>query len=130
MSGEGHNRLKNWPGVTESALGEASTTRCLYSAFTQSCDRTGHSDSSAGICAAVLSPATAFLPTRWGAEANGSPFIGGNPRAAAALPLFFQTQKWTDAVPKSRFIPIFERSRCDCISRNLPDLHGTGRAET
>src|SRR5262249_21264890 len=74
-SGDGHNRLKNWPGVTDSALGEASTTRYLYSAFTQSCDTTGQSDSSAGIGDAAAPLAMACLLTTVGADANGSPFM-------------------------------------------------------
>src|SRR4029077_11260525 len=69
-SGDGHSRLKNWPGLTASALGEACTTRCLYSEFTQSWETTGQSASSAGICGAAAEGA--LLPTTKGAEAKAS----------------------------------------------------------
>src|SRR4029077_9495403 len=60
----------NWPGLTASALGDACTTRCLYSEFTQSWATTGQSTSSAGICACAATGA--LLPTTKGAEANTS----------------------------------------------------------
>src|SRR5436309_447907 len=69
MSGDGQSRLKNCPGLTASALGEASTIMCLYSEFTQSCATIGASDSSAGMC--VSSGAGDPVPTTKGADANG-----------------------------------------------------------
>src|SRR5215472_2094030 len=69
-SGDGHRRLKNWPGLTASAFGDAATTRCLYSSFTQSCEITGHSASSAGIPASVGDGS--LLPTTNGADAKTS----------------------------------------------------------
>src|SRR5437016_5133701 len=69
MSGDGQSRLKNCPGLTASALGEASTIMCLYSEFTQSCARIGASASSAGMC--VSSGGGELVPTTKGAEANG-----------------------------------------------------------
>src|SRR5271168_1617741 len=69
-SGEGQSRLKNCPGLTVSALGDAWTTRCLYSELTHSWDTTGHSDSSAGMRAGSVTGL--LLPTTKGSEANGS----------------------------------------------------------
>src|SRR5215469_12638318 len=69
-SGDGHRRLKNWPGLTASAFGDAATTRCLYTSFTQTCEITGHRASSAGISASVGDGS--LLPTMNGADAKTS----------------------------------------------------------
>src|SRR5215831_14652385 len=70
-SGDGHRRLKNWPGLTASAFGDAATTRCLYASFTQSCAITGHTASSAGIAASVGDGS--LSPTMNGADAKTLP---------------------------------------------------------
>src|SRR5258708_7205606 len=69
-SGDGHRRLKNCPGLTASALGEACTMRCLYSEFTQSWETTGQSASSAGMWGSAAEGT--LLPTTKGAQANMS----------------------------------------------------------
>src|SRR5437764_10962778 len=68
-SGDGQSRLKNCPGLTASAFGEASTMRCLYSLLIRSCETIGHRVSSVGICASDGDGA--LLPTTNGAEAKG-----------------------------------------------------------
>src|SRR5215813_4073161 len=70
-SGDGHRRLKNWPGLTARAFGDAATTRCLYSSLTESCDITGHRASSAGISDSI--GGGSLLPTMNGADAKTSP---------------------------------------------------------
>src|SRR5215467_4097487 len=70
-SGDGHRRLKNWPGLTASALGDAATTRCLYSSLTQSCETTGQRASSAGISTSI--GGGSLCPTMNGADAKTSP---------------------------------------------------------
>src|SRR5882757_6154660 len=108
-SGEGQCRLKNWPGLTASALGEASTTRCLYSPLTHSCETIGLKDSSAGMCGSD-GAAGGLLPTTKGADAKGrwakacsiSEFLPDRRSyfsVACSLALL---------VPKSIFFPIFE----------------------
>src|SRR5712691_1605367 len=98
MSGAGQSRLKNCPGLTASAFAEASTTRCLYSLLTHSCDTIGQSASSAGICATAGDGA--LLPTTNGSDANGSAIISWGP--------FLDPGNLAATVPKSRFFPIFK----------------------
>src|SRR5262249_22265467 len=126
-SGDGHNRLKNWPGVTESALDDAATTRCLYSALIQSWDTTGQSDSSAAICDGAVTP-TGALPTTFGAEANSSPFIAGTSSVRRQQS---RQRRPRDGLPPSQNQDLFQflnRSHSGAERSGEPGMTSGGRA--
>src|SRR5215470_1138918 len=120
-SGEGHRRLKNWPGLTASAFGDAATTRCLYSSLTQSCAITGHRASSAGISASTGEGS--LLPTMNGADAKTSPIALD---LAFYLCRMLREVNYTPAAAKSRIYAIWGSHRVSVPCRVFDEVDPVG----